>query len=102
MQSMSINLPSLHDLADRLLEQALSERGLRPGTYALFWETGDGRFMPIENGGYEVEESSGFLVDRDGHHFTYWFRWDSERRAPAITFWEAVEPQPRWYDDEEY
>ncbi len=86
----------------RLLEELLKERGFAPGDYALFLTTDEGRYLPSSTSEDEVEEISGYLVDRSGNHYLFWLGWDPEKQAPALTHWDAVEPQPHWRQSGEY
>jgi hypothetical protein len=52
--------------------------------------------------GDEVEESSGYVLDRDGVVHFFWFGWDPARGAPILTEWEREEPQPHWKELAEY
>lgn len=99
---MSTETTSRYDLANRLLDEAFAGKGYASGDYPTFFETGEGRFMPISTEVQEVEELSGFLVDHQGRHFAFWFQWDEEKGTPAITLWEPREPNPRWFLSEEY
>ena len=86
----------------RLLEELLKQRGFNPGYYALFFTSEEGTLLPISTPDGEVEELSGYLVDRSGNHYLFWLGWDAEREAPALTRWNDVQAQVHWRDNEEY
>jgi hypothetical protein len=50
----------------------------------------------------EFEETSGYVVDRCGRVFAFWLGWDETSRAPMLTVWEEVTPEPTWVDEPEY
>ncbi len=85
-----------------ILAELFAERGLRKGDYALFFTSGDGELLPISEPGDEVEETSGYLLDRQGR--AYWFHlgWDAERTRPALLHWDEVKTQPEWESSAEY
>jgi hypothetical protein len=64
--------------------------------------SGEGHFLPISRPGDEVEESSGYVLDRAGRVFFFWFGWDPARGEPTLRRWRLVTPQPDWEDDLEY
>jgi hypothetical protein len=55
------------------------------GPYALFWCTGEGRFLP--NG---EEESSGHVIVPSGEIWFWWTGWDAEARRVVFAIWEPV------------
>jgi hypothetical protein len=86
-----------------LLHQCLRERsGLAPEDYTLFFTTGEGRFLPISHLGDDVEEVSGFLLDRQGRVFYFWFGWDPVHQAPSLITWEQTHAEPHWAQSAEY
>ena len=78
-----------------MLERLVSARIFGP--HAFFFVSGEGTFFP--NG---VEESSGFAIDRDGHVWSFWTRWDADQDAVVLAEWEMADPEPEWRDDDEY
>lgn len=64
--------------------------------------TGEGDFLPISTPDSPVEETSGYVVDKEGRVFSFWFGWDPNRQAPALVEWEPVEPEPDWTEEREY
>lgn len=84
-----------------VLDNLLIKRGLEPGDYALFWVTGEGRYLPSEEW-QDIEETSGFVVDREGRVFMFWLGWDSEEQCPRFVEWTETQPEPNWREDEEY
>lgn len=89
-------------LFDRVLAEAIAERGLLPGTYAFFDTTVEGTFLPIGTEDDPVEEYSGNIVTRDGRHFFFWLGWDEQAAKPIMIHWHLVEPEKEWLDDTEY
>ncbi len=94
--------PDLANRARQLLDACVEAKGLRPGEYAYFFTTGEGIFLPISEPGDEVEESSGYVLDREGNVYFFWFGWDPDRQAPALSEWERQEPEPFWDEEDEY
>ena len=88
--------------ARRLLDACVEAHGLRSGEYTYFFVSGEGRFLPISEPGDEVEESSGYVLDRAGRVFFFWFGWDPGRDEPALRRWRQVQPRPEWEHDPEY
>lgn len=87
----------------RLLDELIQEHGLKPGRYALFFVTGEGRFHPPAAEPEEaIEEASGYVLDDRGRVFAFWLGWDDRRGIPALTEWREEAPEPAWHDDEEY
>lgn len=84
-----------------VLDSLLIERGLEPGSYALFWVSGEGRYLPTLEW-EDIEETSGFVLDREGRVYTFWLGWDAERQCPRFVQWAQVSPEQNWRDDEEY
>jgi hypothetical protein len=101
---MNSTCPLLPDTPDRRLLDSLvqAQHQLRSGDYAFFFTTGEGRYLPRPVMGAEIEEASGYVVDRHGHVFFFWLGWDAQRETPALTIWKAVQPEPAWIDDSEY
>ncbi len=95
-------MPDPRNRARRLLNACVEAQGLRPGEYAYFFLGGEGTFLPISEPGDEVEESSGYVLDRAGNIYFLWFGWDPIRQAPALLEWERHEPEPFWEQEEEY
>jgi hypothetical protein len=67
------------------------------GDHALFFEVGEGRFMP-----HDLEEMTGYVVDRAGRVYRFELGWDASRQAAALTRWESVQPKPAWEHSTEY
>lgn len=88
-------------LARLLLEELIAERGLSPNQYGLFFVTGEGSYLPT-NAPDRIEESSGYVLDRQGRVHSFWLAWDAERHRPAFTVWEEVEPEASWETVREY
>ncbi|HEY7064204.1 MAG TPA: hypothetical protein VII06_22175 [Chloroflexota bacterium] len=86
----------------QLIDACVEAKGLRPGEYAYFFGTGEGTFLPISEPGDEVEESSGYVLDRQGTVYFFWFGWDEATGTPALLEWEQQEPDPTWAEDDEY
>ena len=70
--------------------------------YALFFVTGEGRYLPISVSGDEVEETSGYVLDRQGRVFSFWLGWDAQAKVPALTEWAPAEPEAHWRRSAEY
>jgi hypothetical protein len=85
-----------------ILHGLIRQRGLRADEYTLFFVSGEGQYLPISQPDKEVEETSGYVLNRQGHVFSFWFGWDRHVRAPALTEWEPVEPEPHWRQSAEY
>lgn len=67
------------------------------GQHAPFFVAGEGRTMP--NG---LEEASGYVIDARGRVFSFWTTWDAERGEPAFRYWDEVQPESDWLEDEDY
>ena len=67
------------------------------GSYALFFESGEGEYFP--NG---VERTSGLVINQRGHVWAFWTGWDTDRSEVVLTEWESVDPDPAWLEDDEY
>jgi hypothetical protein len=86
-------------LLDRLIRQ---QPHLGRRRYALFFVTGEGKYLPATTPNERLEQASGYVVDSHGHIFSFWLGWDAQRQQPALTRWRQVEPSPGWASDEEY
>jgi hypothetical protein len=86
----------------QILDELIQKRGLLGDEYALFLVAGEGRFFPATSRWAEIEESSGFVLDKRGRVFMFWLGWDAERQGPGLTDWEEVEPEPHWGKASEY
>jgi hypothetical protein len=78
-----------------LLEGLISKQGIGP--HGLFLLSGEGQVMP---NGYE--ETSGYVVCRDGGVFFFWTGWDEQAQHIGFKIWEHATPQPDWLEDDEY
>ncbi|GEM_PF-1812279 len=87
--------------AQRLLEDLIGQRGLLPGEYTFFFVTGEGMFLPVGDP-ESIEESSGYVLDRDGAVFSFWLAWDATGKRPTLGEWTQVEAQPWWETVREY
>jgi hypothetical protein len=85
-----------------LLHGLIRQRGPRADEYTLFLVTGEGQYLPTSQPDDEVEETSGYVLDRQGRVFSFWFAWDDQAKAPALTEWEPVAPEPHWWQSAEY
>ena len=96
--------PALHRGARQteLLHERIQGRGLRPGAYALFFVSGEGTALPISRPGDDVEETSGYVIDRAGRVYSFWFGWDAKERRADILEWEEVCAEPDWLSSPEY
>jgi hypothetical protein len=86
-------------LLDRLIRQ---QHDMRDGRYALFFVTGEGKYLPASSPEERLEQTSGYVVDSHDHVFAFWLGWDAERGQPALTRWRQVAPPPDWNSDDEY
>src|SRR5450759_224291 len=87
----------------QILDERIRDKGLQSGDCALFFVTREGITWPFVTAqSKEFEETSGFVVDRRGRVFAFWLGWDEASRAPALTVWEEVTPEPTWVDEPEY
>jgi hypothetical protein len=86
----------------QLIDACVEAKGLRMGEYAYFFGTGEGAFLPTSVPGDEVEESSGYVLDRGGNVYFFWFGWDEAAGAPALVEWERQEPEDWWIEVDEY
>jgi hypothetical protein len=78
-----------------ILEQLVQAQNV--GRHAYFFVSGEGIEMP--NG---AEEESGYVLDEQGHIFSFWLGWDARRGKPVLETWERVEMEPHWLDEPEY
>lgn len=85
-----------------ILAELFAERGLSEGDYALFFTSGDGDFLPISEPGDKVEETSGYVLDRQGRVFWFHLGWDAAGSRPVLEHWEEVTRQPEWESSAEY
>jgi hypothetical protein len=85
-----------------VLHELIQARGLPAGSYALFFVAGEGTALPISLPGDDVEERSGYVIDRHGRVFYFWLGWDAEAQAVALTTWEKTAPEPWWATVPEY
>ena len=97
-----VNLVNHFNLHEKELRQAPAKYGYLAGEYALFLTTGEGKFLPISTPDDEVEEISGYILDKTGQIAWFWFGWDAEREEPAVKILQYVKPQPYWVEDPEY
>jgi hypothetical protein len=79
----------------QVLKRLVSARVFGP--HAFFFVSGEDEFFP--NG---VEESSGFVLDRNGQVWSFWTGWDADRGEVTLDGWEMTDPEPEWREDEEY
>jgi len=86
----------------QVLHELIQAQGLPAGSYALFFVAGEGAALPISLPGDDVEERSGYVIDRDGRVFYFWLGWDAGARAVALTTWEEAAPEPSWATVPEY
>jgi len=94
--------PSSQTAGVRVLDELLRERGLHPGSYALFFVVGEGNFFPEPRSADPIEEVSGFVLDTSGAVHAFWLEWDAQQRRPVLSEWKCVEPEPSWADETEY
>ncbi len=86
----------------QILHGLIQEKGLAPSSYALFFCSGEGNFLPISTDEDEVEETSGYVLDKGGHVHSFWFGWDIEKRKPTLTEWHSVKADPEWLTSAEF
>jgi hypothetical protein len=86
----------------QVLHDLIQARGLPAGSYALFFVAGEGAALPISRPGDDVEERSGYVLDRHGQTFYFWLGWDAEAQAAALTTWEEIVPEAWWATVPEY
>jgi hypothetical protein len=85
------------------LHRLIQERSqLAPEDYTLFFVSGEGRALPSSRPGDDIEEMSGYVLDRQGKVTFFWFGWDEAKQAPALTEWRAAEVAPHWSRSAEY
>lgn len=77
------------------IEWLVRERGVP--RFGLFFVTGEGEELP--NGD---EEQSGFVIDGQGHIFSFWTGWDDTRQQVTFSEWERVDEEPEWRGVSEY
>ena len=65
------------------LADALAAQGLPPGAWAVYWCVGEGHYCVV--GGVRLEEHSGHLVTRGGHHYAWWLGGADGR--PVLRLW---------------
>lgn len=103
MIAMSSNLAHGHEtLLDRVLADAIAEKGHSRGSYAYFFTSQEGRLIPLPGVGETIEEYSGYIVTKDDEHFLFWLGWDQERQMPAMIHWDRIDPPHRWVQNSEY
>jgi hypothetical protein len=66
----------------QILDELIRKRGLLGGEYGLFLVAGEGKFFLATSPWAEIEESSGFVLDKRGRVFMFWLGWDAERQGP--------------------
>ncbi len=81
--------------ARAILDDLVRGKGLR--RFAYFGVTGEGRFWPDG-----TEESSGNVIDQQGHVFFFWTAWDAAQGVPTFRIWREQQPSPRWSRSLEY
>lgn len=100
---MSSDVATTHEsLFDRVLADAIAERGHPRGSYELFLTSGEGRLLPISSAVDPVEEYSGYIVTNEGHHFLFWLGWDEKADRATMIHWDPVDPPTRWFNNPEY
>jgi hypothetical protein len=87
---------------NRLLHSLVRERGFAEGEYALFFVSGEGRFLPASTPEDPLEEASGCVLDRQGRVFSFWLGWDAEKQQPIFTRWREVALESHWAGNAEY
>jgi hypothetical protein len=87
----------------QILDERIRDKGLQSGEYAYFFVTREGITWPLPTAQpKQFEETSGYVVDRCGRVFAFWLGWDEASRAPALTGWDEVTPEPTWVNEPEY
>ena len=89
-------------LQKAILNTLLESRGSRPAQYALLFVTGDGWALPMPDGEEDVEALSGQVLDQQGRVHYFQLGWDVAARAPALTHWELITPEPHCEQSAEY
>lgn len=84
------------------LERLFAEQGIQPGTYGLFFTTGEGTYLPGHRPGHRVENQSGYVVTSKGEHYSFWKDRDRVTGKIVLTDWEQVQPEADWKNDQEY
>jgi hypothetical protein len=85
-----------------LLHELIRKQGYQASDYTLFFTSGEGLALPDRTPGGDVEERSGYLLDREGRVFFYWLGWDERAQAPGLIIWEEQQPEASWSDWPEY
>lgn len=100
---MAIDIPhKAHEREAEILHGLIQMHGPIAGNYVLFFVTGEGRFLPISTPEQEIEEMTGYVLDRGGNHYSFWFAWDEAQNAPVLRQWDIVKPNPRWEKSKAY
>src|SRR2546428_13852243 len=68
----------------QVLDTLIQEHGLSVGSYALFFVTGEGKYLPSSTPWADIEETSGHVVDHGGRVFAFWLGWDPRREGPGL------------------
>jgi hypothetical protein len=84
----------------RRLDALIQEKGLKPGTYGIFDNTGEGKFFPGDSPEDRKESESGHIVTSDGRHFFYWTDWDKKTRREKFSIFKEYTPSEVWEDTE--
>jgi hypothetical protein len=88
---------------DAVLHQLIQTRaGWAPGTYTLFFLSGEGQALPKSQPGDDIEELSGYALGRRDDLYYFWLGWDASAQEPALVIWEPAQPQPHWARSAEY
>jgi hypothetical protein len=99
----------LHGPAAHVLERLFAEKGLAPGEWWPFLVQQEGRLLP---GG--LEDSSGFVLARDGSVYGWWLGWETsagaggsgqevtEGRYVFDRWWRVDVPEVEFAYDAEY
>jgi hypothetical protein len=91
-----------HTQQARLVNELIQQKGLALGDYALFFVSGEGTYLRDGSLVEQIEEASGFVIDRHGRVFSFWLGEDQQAGRPALTQWEEVTPESFWDEVPEY
>ncbi len=99
---MATNVRHRSSRQRQVLDELIQEHGFTVGSYALFFVTGEGKYLPSSTPWADIEETSGHVLDRSGRVFAFWLGWDARREGPGLVDWQEVPAEPGWSKAPEY
>lgn len=86
----------------RTIHALIQQKGYRPGEYALFLVSGEGKLLPTSSPDDRLEEASGMLIDKSERIFAFWMSWDAASGRPVFVDWIQRPPSPGLWKSREY